>query len=178
MPGPFALRVLWGSALRAATRKISSPLSHPRRDVARPHLDRAEHEPGAKAPLPKGLFAGLFVPHQANAAQRAGLFASAGEIDRDFGFKDVVHINCGKGAAQKYRYEEGEIDFLVIHVIPENMFFILPSEALKARVGLSIPSVRRGDTGRCKRYHDRWDLLFGTPAERTLDQDGEFGLRR
>ena len=92
--------------------------------------------------------------------------------------KMSYRINCGKGAAQKYRYEEGEIDFLVIHVIPEDTFFILPWEALKGRVGLTIPSVRRGDMGRFKQYHDRWDLLFEKPSGPTAIQNEACGLRR
>jgi hypothetical protein len=75
--------------------------------------------------------------------------------------KMSYRINCGKGADQKYRYEEGEIDFLVIHVIPEDTFFILPWEALKGRVGLSVPSARWRDLGAFAEHLGRWDLLLG-----------------
>ncbi len=85
--------------------------------------------------------------------------------------KMSYHINCGKRVEQKYRHEEEEIDFLVIHAIPEDTFFMLPWAELEGRVGRTIPAMRRGDMGRFQRYHDRWDLLFRRPSARRTTPD-------
>lgn len=75
-------------------------------------------------------------------------------------------VNCGKGATQKEAYAEGEIDFLVIHVIPEDAFYILPWEALEGRVGLIVPSLRRKDLGAFAQHLGRWDLLTSARRKR------------
>ena len=60
----------------------------------------------------------------------------------------------------------------MIHVIPEDTFFILPWEALKGRVGLTVPSVRRKSLGAFAKHLGRWDLLLGKAAVRSGDGEG------
>lgn len=74
--------------------------------------------------------------------------------------KTSYHINAGKGQDQKTAYGWGEIDFFVIIILPEDTWFILPWAALQGRVGLSIPSVRRGNFGAYEEHYERWDLLI------------------
>ena len=68
---------------------------------------------------------------------------------------------AARGTRKNVPYKEGEIDFLVIYVHPEQTFYILSQKSLAGRVALSVPSTRRKSLGPFAQHHERWDLLTG-----------------
>jgi len=67
-----------------------------------------------------------------------------------------------KGEAVFSPYRPSEIDFLVLHFAPDNLWFILPIDALKGRTSLCF-SQRYPNRGPCAPFLERWDLLLGKP---------------
>jgi len=79
------------------------------------------------------------------------------------------HVTIARGTAKSTPYKKRDLDFLVIHVLPERTFYILPYKALAGRVALSVPSTHRKKPSPFAQHHERWDLLLGTADLRTSD---------
>jgi len=72
--------------------------------------------------------------------------------------KKSYSVSCGRGK-RKEAYRESEVDFLAIHVIPEETWFIVPIEVVAGRVRMTVPSKTCEDLGPMGRWIGRWDLL-------------------
>jgi hypothetical protein len=79
------------------------------------------------------------------------------------------HVTIARGTAKSTPYKKRDLDFLVIHVLPERIFYILPHKALAGRVALSVPSSRRKKPSPFAQHRERWDLLLGTNDARAND---------
>ena len=76
--------------------------------------------------------------------------------------KNSYHTTIARGRHKNIPYQKHEIDFLVIYVLPEQAFYILPHKFLKGRVALNVPSTRRKNLGPYAQYLEAWHLLLGT----------------
>ena len=61
-------------------------------------------------------------------------------------------------------YLASEIDFLALHFTAEDMWFIIPIEALNGRTSLCF-SFRYPERGPCAPFLEWWDLLLGRKAK-------------
>ena len=64
-------------------------------------------------------------------------------------------------------YLASEIDFLALHFAPDDMWFIIPIEALEGRTSLCF-SFRFPKRGPCAPFLNRWDLLLGSEVCRPV----------
>lgn len=76
--------------------------------------------------------------------------------------KNSFHVTIARSSLKSTPYTSADIDFLVILVLPEEAFYILPQKFLRRRVALNIPSTRRKNLGPYAQYHEAWHLLLGT----------------
>ena len=70
-----------------------------------------------------------------------------------------AYVKAGEEAVFQ-PYLASEIDFLALHFTLEDMWFIIPIEALNGRTSLCF-SFRYPDRGPCAPFLERWDLLVG-----------------
>ena len=83
----------------------------------------------------------------------------------------VKLTTCRKGtkyclslASDGKPYTSEDIDFLVVYVEPENLWYVLPIEAVESLLGLGLhPGVRRS---KYERYREAWCLLKCPPKAR------------
>jgi hypothetical protein len=77
--------------------------------------------------------------------------------------KGVYHARCGRGFGHGYQrtvpYVDSEIDFIVILVVPEQAWYILPIEALQGRTFLSLHSRDHEKKGPWEPFRENWDLF-------------------
>ena len=76
--------------------------------------------------------------------------------------KNSYHVTIARGRHKSNPYTSADIDFLVILVLPEEAFYILPQKFLRRRVALNVPSTRRKNLGPYAQYLEAWHLLLGT----------------
>ena len=74
--------------------------------------------------------------------------------------KTAYHVTIARGTRKSIPYSKHEIDYLVIYLIPEDTFYVLPQKALGRRVALSVPSPRRQRPTKFLQHLERWDLLL------------------
>jgi hypothetical protein len=60
-----------------------------------------------------------------------------------------------KAAGWKARYTPDEIDFLVVYIVPENLWYVVPVEACASRQCLQFYP-HRGGKGRLEQYREAW----------------------
>ncbi len=60
----------------------------------------------------------------------------------------------------KVAYTKDEIDFLVIYVLPEETWYIIPVEALRGRLCLTIRVADSPQPGNLEAYKEAWPLLW------------------
>ena len=56
-------------------------------------------------------------------------------------------------------YTEDEIDFVVIHLVPEKTWYIFPIAVLKGQKTVNLYSPRHKKQGKWGKYREAWDLL-------------------
>jgi hypothetical protein len=77
----------------------------------------------------------------------------------------VGHAYRVKGGRNVGPYSKEDIDFLVAHIVPENVWYIVPVEAFSGVKALHFnPRVR--SRGRYEKYREAWCLLACTPKAR------------
>ena len=100
-----------------------------------------------------------------------------GDSDR---YDSVVELDCGflrvqvksatRYAETRYRvkttgasgrvYTSKEIDFFVAYVVPENLWYIIPVQAIGQRKGIRFyPTTRRQSKAMFEKYREAWCLL-------------------
>ena len=74
--------------------------------------------------------------------------------------RGLLHVNCGRRASHgPTPYLPSEVDFLAIHVIPENSFYIIPIEKVFPRISLLIYPRTHRKPGVFGDYYEAWHLL-------------------
>ncbi|MGA2743817.1 MAG: group I intron-associated PD-(D/E)XK endonuclease [Candidatus Sulfotelmatobacter sp.] len=64
-------------------------------------------------------------------------------------------------------YNPAEIDFLVAHIVPEDLWYIIPIEAVGHRKGIRFyPHTRHPSRAHFERYREAWCLLACDPKAR------------
>jgi hypothetical protein len=81
--------------------------------------------------------------------------------------KTAYHVTIARGATKSVPYRKSDFDFLVIYVIPEQTFYVLPQKALAGRVAISVPSTRRKNLGPFAQHLEHWALLLPKPRPRS-----------
>ena len=56
-------------------------------------------------------------------------------------------------------YTELEIDFMVVYIIPEKTWYVVPSSALKGRRTLDLYSQKHKQRGPWDKYKEAWDIF-------------------
>jgi hypothetical protein len=72
----------------------------------------------------------------------------------------VYLVNAQRSAhGQRIPYTADEIDFLVVYVVPEDAWFVIPAEAFSGRNSIKV--YPRGDMkiGPYEKYRDAWSLM-------------------
>lgn len=91
-------------------------------------------------------------------------------VDLNHGLLRVQVKSATRYAETRYRvkttgangqvYTPAEIDFFVAHVVPENLWYIIPIEAIGQRKGIRFyPRTRRPSKAIFERYREAWCLL-------------------
>jgi len=70
-----------------------------------------------------------------------------------------------KGGGLNHNYTKEDIDFLAAHIVPENIWYIIPVEAFQGRRMLQFRPDGRGER-KYEKYREAWCLLACAPAER------------
>ena len=70
-----------------------------------------------------------------------------------------------KAGGLNYSYTKDDIDFLAAHIVPENIWYIIPVEAFQGRRMLCFRPDGRGER-RYEKYREAWCLLACAPEER------------
>jgi len=74
--------------------------------------------------------------------------------------KDKYHVNAGRRLGlSAVPYLKSEIDFLAVHIHPENTWYIIPMSAIDGRVSLSLSSPNDPQNGTYGEYCEAWHLL-------------------
>ena len=95
-------------------------------------------------------------------------YDSVVELDR--GFLRVQVKSANRYAENRYRvkttgasgkvYTSKEIDFFVAYVVPENLWYIIPIQAIGQRKGIRFyPTTRRQSRAMFEKYREAWCLL-------------------
>ncbi len=56
-------------------------------------------------------------------------------------------------------YREGEVDFIVVLVVPEAAWYVIPAEAVRGRDCATVSPHIRKRRGRLEKYRDAWELM-------------------
>ena len=91
-------------------------------------------------------------------------------VTRDHGFLRVQVKSAARYAETRYRvkttgasgevYTSAEIDFFVAYIVPEDIWYIIPIEAVGRRKGIRFyPHTRRKSRAHFERYREAWCLL-------------------
>ena len=67
-------------------------------------------------------------------------------------------INASFGASRKQSYSKEIIDFLVVFVIPENAWYVIPVEIISAIKTLGFRPDRNSN-GKLEKYREAWNLF-------------------
>jgi hypothetical protein len=70
-----------------------------------------------------------------------------------------------KGGGLNHNYTKHEIDFLAAHIVPENIWYIIPVEAFQGRRMLCFRPDGRGER-KYEKYREAWCLLACAPEDR------------
>jgi len=98
-------------------------------------------------------------------------------VDLGHGFLRVQVKSASRYAETRYRvgtrgfgpavYTPAEIDFLVAHIVPEDLWYIIPIEAIGHRKGVRFyPHTRRPSRAIFEKYREAWCLLDCPPKAR------------
>ena len=62
-------------------------------------------------------------------------------------------------------YLPGQVDFIVVYLVPEDSWYILPMQVVDGKVMLWLHSRNHPKPGVYGKYLDAWPLLIGAPPE-------------
>jgi hypothetical protein len=107
-------------------------------------------------------------------------YDSVVELNR--GFVRIQVKSATRYAENRYRvkttgangrvYTSKEIDFLVVHIVPENLWYIVPIQAIGQRKGIRFyPTTRRPSRAMFEKYRETWCLLDSRPNVRLRKGD-------
>ena len=77
------------------------------------------------------------------------------------GVYHVAAVHCVGG--QTRRYLPSEIDFLVVHIIPDDSYFVFPVHAITGRPNIYLPPKNSGRARALEGYREAWHLLRPRP---------------
>ena len=69
-------------------------------------------------------------------------------------------INHGRGAVQLLPYSEKEIDFLAAHIVPEDVWYVIPVAALRGRLALRFYAKGYRTQGPDAKYKEAWEQFI------------------
>jgi hypothetical protein len=74
--------------------------------------------------------------------------------------------------ANGHVYTSAEIDFFVAYIVPENLWYIIPIQAIGGRKGIRFyPTTRRPSRAMYEKYREAWCLLDSRPSVRLRKGD-------
>lgn len=74
--------------------------------------------------------------------------------------KGVYHVDAiHRVGGQKTCYLPSEIDFLVVHIVPDDSYFVFPVHAITGRPNLYLPPKNSGRARALEGYREAWHLL-------------------
>lgn len=73
-----------------------------------------------------------------------------------------------KAGGDSHNYTKDDIDFLAAHIVPENIWYIVPIEAFKGKTMLHFCPHKTGKA-KYERYREAWCLLKCPPRRRGLN---------
>jgi len=110
--------------------------------------------------------------------QVAKLWGDSDASDTLVGFGSIywrVQVKCAqscvdgkykvKAGGLNYSYTKADIDFLAAHIVPENIWYIIPVEAFQGQRMLCFRPDGRGER-KFEKYREAWCLLACEPEER------------
>lgn len=56
-------------------------------------------------------------------------------------------------------YRRGEVDFIVVLVVPEEAWYVIPAEVVRGRDCATVSPHIRGSRARLEKYREAWQLL-------------------
>jgi len=72
----------------------------------------------------------------------------------------VYSVNAGRHlCGGVVPYKRSQVDFMVVHIVPEDGWYILPMRVVGWRVSLRLPSSEHGKPGAYAKYLEAWKLL-------------------
>jgi len=108
----------------------------------------------------------------------AKLWGDSDASDTLVGFGSIywrVQVKCAqscvdgkykvKAGGLNYSYTKADIDFLAAHIVPENIWYIIPVEAFQGQRMLCFRPDGRGER-KFEKYREAWCLLACEPEER------------
>jgi len=81
----------------------------------------------------------------------------------------MMHNIYGKG---KVGYNAEDIDMLVVHIPPLEVWYVLPVGVFAPNISLRLYPNIRVRTRRWERYREAWGLFTGKPAKQYPGQGG------
>ena len=98
-------------------------------------------------------------------------------VDHGHGFLRVQVKSATRYAETRYRvkttgasavpYTPAEIDFFVAYIVPEDVWYIIPIQAIGCRQGVRFyPHTRRQSRAQFEKYREAWCLLASPPKAR------------
>lgn len=88
-----------------------------------------------------------------------------------------VHVCRNIGGRKKTSYTAEEIDILVVYIVAEDAWYVLPVAAVAPRTRLSFIPLGSKKGGLYERYREAWDLMKAEPANPDLDHSRALGRR-
>ena len=93
----------------------------------------------------------VFAP--GSRVSRVQVKSSWGKTDNMYRFK--------ASGSRRHRYRKGEGDFIVVYVVPEDAWYVIPRrKASRYDVGYVMPHIRNSHA-QWEKYRDAWDLMRG-----------------
>ena len=68
-----------------------------------------------------------------------------------------------------WRYAENAFDFLVVFVIPEDLWYIIPAHAFRGQASVALRPAR--NDSKYAKYLGAWSLLKGSPLDQVSEPD-------
>jgi hypothetical protein len=90
----------------------------------------------------------------------------------------AIHHGGGMGSGKKENYKKGDVDFFLFYVFPEAKYYVIPADAIRAKLGaklyVGIPTPERRASAIYEKYLEAWGLIADflgllTKEEKTID---------
>jgi hypothetical protein len=90
--------------------------------------------------------------------------------------KYSVNVCRNIAGKKKTPYTAEEIDILVVYIVAEDAWYVLPVAAVAARTRLYFAPLGNKRGGVYERYREAWRLMKAEPANPDLDRSSALGL--